>query len=236
MGNMAPGPSVAPEIRAILKDSTVAFLSLNYSAAYFDNLNLRLCPIVERYSAWTAYLDEINAEWVRAKGPRFLIFNGTTMGCHPWAETPAMWAEVFRNYETRLLTAGNLLLERRREPRFKRFEAVESAPMPMPGEVDLPPAEEAAFGSLTCRMTGAGSLRKLLFCMREMTMAVDTADGRRKEYRSVTDALIAPVMGAWLLGSLPEFAAVLEPDPAPRFRVRKLVFRRPRRSLLPIHL
>jgi hypothetical protein len=62
-------------------------------------------------------------------------------------------------------------------------------------------------------------------------MAVDTTDGPRKEYRSVTEVLTAPVMGAWLPGSLPEFAAVLQHDPAPRFRVKKLIFGGPGASL-----
>jgi hypothetical protein len=225
MGGKAPGPSVEPEIRGVLKDSTVAFLSLTYSAAYFDDLNLQIYPVVQRYNTFTPYLDDLNAEWIRTKGPRFLIVGDDTYERrHPWAETPAMWAEIYRYYETRLLTTRHLLLERRREPRFARFQEVESAQIPMPGELDLPPAEAASFWSLTCRMTAAGSLRKLLWRVPEMTMAVGTDDGHTEEYRSITAVLTAPVMGAWLPGSLPEFAAVLQHDPAPRFAVKKLIF------------
>jgi hypothetical protein len=225
MGPQAPDPSVEPEIRAILGDSPVAFLSHKYSAAYFDNLSLRIYPVVQQYSAWTPYLDELNAEWVRTKGPRYLVFDGRPIdGRHPWAETPAMWAEVYRNYDTRLLTARNLLLERRRDPRFTRFQTVATFQVSMPGELDLPPAGTAAFWSLACRMTGAGSLRKLLFRVPETTMTVDTGDGRGKEYRSITDVLTSPVIGAWLPQSLPEFAAVLQSNPAPHFRVGRLIF------------
>jgi hypothetical protein len=225
MGSQAPGPSVEPEIRTILKDSPVAFLSLQYSAAYFDNLNLQIYPTVQRFLGYTPYLDGLDAEWVRTKGPRFLIFDGTVLDDrHPWAETPAMWAEVYRDYQTRLLTTRNLLLERRPNPRFTRFEMVGSAQIDNPGELVLPPEETASFWSLTCRMTDAGSLRKQLFRMPKMTMTVYTDDGRRQTYRSITDVLTTPVMGTWLPGSLPEFAAVLEPDPAPRFRIRKLLF------------
>lgn len=232
MGSEAPGPSVEPEIQGILKDSTIAFLSLSYSAAYFDNLNLQIYPAVQRYCAFTPYLDELDAEWVRTKGPRFLILGDDTYERrHPWAQSPAMWAEIYRSYETRLLTTRNLLLERRREPRFAGFEAVQSAQIRMPGELDLPPAEKASFWSLTCRMTTAGSLRALLWRVPEMTMAVDTDDGHTKEYRSVTAVLTAPVMGPWLPGSLPEFAALLQHDPAPRFLVKKLTFGGPGASL-----
>jgi len=225
MGSKAPGPSVEPEIRAILEDSTVAFLSLNYSAAYFDNLNLQICPVLQRYSAYTPYLDKLNADWIRTKGPRFLVFDGSTVdNHHPWAETPATWVEVYRNYETRLLTARNLLLERRRQPRFTRFETVENYQIPLPGELDIPLTETATFWSLSCHLTGAGSIRKLLFRAPVVNMTVDAEDSRSKEYRSITEVLTTPVMGSWLPGSLAEFAAVMESDSAPRFRVLKLVF------------
>ena len=232
MGSKAPGPSVEPEIRAILRDSTVAFIPWSYSSAYFDNLNLQIYPVVTQFAAYTRYLDDLNAEWVRTKAPRFLIFSVDGFERrHPWAQSPAMWAEVYRNYETRLLTTRNLLLERRREPRFARFETVKSAQIPMPGELALPPAEVASFWSLTCRMTVAGSLQKLLWRVPEMTMAVDTDDGNKKEYRSITAVLTAPVMGAWLPGTLPGFAAVLQHDPAPGSRVKKLIFGGPGASL-----
>jgi hypothetical protein len=232
MGPWAPGPSVEPEIRAILKDSSVAFVSDNYSAAYFDNLNLRIYPAIQPASIGSPYFDELHADWIRAKGPRFLVFDGSTpYGFHPWAHTPAMWAEVYRNYDTRLLTARTLLLERRREPRFTRFETVGRTQINNPGELVLPPEEPTSFWSITCRMTAAGSLRKLLSHVPALTIAVERDDGRRREYRDMVEVLTAPVMGTWLPDGLPEFAAVLESDPAPRFRVRKLVFGGPGASL-----
>jgi hypothetical protein len=225
MGKWAPGPSVEPEIRAILQDSPVALVSDNYSAAYFDNLNLRIFPALQPASVGSPYFDELHAAWIRAEGPRFLVFDGSApYGFHLWAHTPAMWVEVYRNYDTRLLTAHSLLLERRREPRFTRFETVGSAQIDNPGELVLPPETTASFWSLTCRMTAAGALKKLLFHVPELTIAVDAGDGSRREYRNIFEVLTAPVMGAWLPGSLPEFAEVFESDPAPRFRVRKLVF------------
>jgi hypothetical protein len=190
---------VEPEISDIVKDAPVAFLSLNYSASYFDGLDLRIYPVVQRYSAYTPYLDHLNAEWIRDRGPRFLVFDGGAIGGrHPWAETPAMWAEVYRDYDTRLLTATNLLLERREEPRFTRFEAVRRVPLLMPGELDLTASDNAGFWSVTCGMTPAGSLNKLLFRVPLVSMTTVTDDGDRHWYRSITEVLTSPVPGNWL--------------------------------------
>jgi len=92
----------------------VASLSIGYNNAVVDDLNLVLYPVLQRYSAYTAYLDSLNADWIRDKGPRFLIFAGISIdGRHPWTETPAMWVELYRWCNTRLLGKHNLLLERR---------------------------------------------------------------------------------------------------------------------------
>ncbi len=225
MGAMAPDPSVEPEILAIVKDSTVAFLSYRYSAAYFDGLNLQIYPVVQRYSAYTPYLDGLNAEWTRNQAPQFLVFDGSTIdNRHPWAETPAMWLEVYRNYDTRLLTRRNLLLERRQKPRFNKLELVGSFTVSMPGQLDLPPSDTAAFWSLACSLTSAGSLRNFLFRVPVPTMTTERDNGSREEYRSITEVLTAPVMGTWLPSTLAEFAEVFASKPAPRFRTRKLIF------------
>jgi len=225
MGALAPRPLVEPELRAILGDSPVSVLSLSYSPAYFDNLNLKIYPVVQLYSAWTPFLDELSAEWIRTKGPRYLLFDGLTMdGRHPWAQTPAFWAEVYRDYETLLLTDHNLLLRRRPTPRFSTLETVRSFPVSFPGEVALPPPEAAEFWSLSCHMTAAGYLEKLLFRVLPVTMDIQFDDGGQKRFRSIMAVMGAPVLGQGLPSTLPEFAAVFAPNSSLSPRVRKLVF------------
>jgi hypothetical protein len=225
MGALAPAPLVGPEMRAIIGDSPVAVLTLVYSQAYFDNLNLKIYPVVQLYSAWTPFLDQMSAEWIRTKGPRYLLFNGGAIDeRHPWAQTPALWAEIFRDYETRLLTDHNLLLQRRAAPRFTALETVRSFPVSFPGEFALPPAEAAEFWSLSCPMTAAGTLRRFVFRVLPVTMSVQFDDGRQRTYRSIMDVIGSPVLGEGLPSTLPEFAAVFAPNSSPSPRVRKLVF------------
>jgi len=39
-------------------------------------LDLRPCPVIQRYSAYTPRLDLLTAAWIGEHGPRFLIFDG----------------------------------------------------------------------------------------------------------------------------------------------------------------
>lgn len=46
-----------------------------------------------------------------------------------WAETPAMWLEIYRWYDTRFLGTRNLLLVRRAAPRFGALETIGKSKM-----------------------------------------------------------------------------------------------------------
>ena len=110
---------IEPELVNLIGDSPVASLSVNFTNVAASHMRLKLYPVVQRYSAYTPYLDGLNAAWIRDHGPRFLVFDGKSIdGRDPWAETPAMWLEVYRWYDARLLGPRNLLLERRAGPRF----------------------------------------------------------------------------------------------------------------------
>ncbi|HYP05942.1 MAG TPA: hypothetical protein VER03_06875, partial [Bryobacteraceae bacterium] len=92
-----------PEIRGAIGSQSVAILSVAFHRDMMRHLNVELYPVIQRYSAYSPYLDEWNARWIREKGPRFLLFDGSAIDDrHLWTETPAMWLEIYRHYNTRL--------------------------------------------------------------------------------------------------------------------------------------
>ena len=156
-----------PAIGAIVRSSPVASLSLIYSSARLDGLNLKIFPSVQRYLACTPELDRLNADWIRDQGPRFLMFDGSIVEWrHPWAETPAMWLEIYRWYNTRALTDRTLLLERRSFPRFDQLEKVAHFEQPFTGELKMPASQPGVFWTMQCGMSIWGELRKTLFPCR----------------------------------------------------------------------
>ena len=219
-----PEERLEPEIRAMIGDRPVASLSETYSDAYLDHLDLRLYPVIQRYQAYTPYLDGLNAEWIRDKGPRFLTFDGLAINSRErWAETPAMWAEVYRWYNTRALGSRHLLLERRAGPRFGRFESLRRWRGPA-ASLEIPEGPGPVFWTMRCGMNRRGKLLSLLFRVPAAEIEVRKAGGTAKSYRVIPEVLSSPVMGTWLPGTLAETAAVFAESGSPGFAVRRLLF------------
>jgi hypothetical protein len=223
-----PKDRLDPVVRGIIQDSPVASLSSTYSDAALDGLNLKLYPVVQKYAAYTPYLDGLNAAWIRDRGPRFLIIEWTALDSrHPWVETPAMWAEIYRWYDTRALEGWSVLLERRTSPRFERFELVRRVTIPFRGSLEMPESSGAIFWTMRCRPNFNGALRKLLFRVPEIRMSIDENDGDRVDFRIVPEVLSSPVMGNYLPNSKEDLAALLDPTAVPEKLVDRLTFAGP---------
>ena len=214
-----PYPEVArieSSLLTLIGDSPVTSLSINYTSLAAAHKNLKLLPVLQRITAYTPFLDRLSAAWIRDKGPRFLVFDGQTIdGRDAWAETPAIWLEVYRWYNTRGTGPHNLLLERRVEPRFAGLEPIGSFRVPFPGAMPLPPSSadlnaEHLFWTAECTYSASGRFTKLLFQNAAVSISVSDESGTARHARVIPEVLVSPVPGNFLPGNLKEFAAVFD--------------------------
>jgi hypothetical protein len=198
-----------PEIRSVIGDSEVASLSVTYVNLAIAQLHLTIYPSVQRYAAYTLYLDGLNASWVREKGPRFLLFNGGSIDQrNTWAETPGMWTEIYRWYNTRLSGQRNLLFERRSEPRFKSLRPAGRSEALLSEEIRLPPSNYPLFWTLNWRPNLRRSFLQLFWRVPEVDIEVDVGSGSRK-FRVLPNMLAEPVLGH-LPSGMSELAMLFE--------------------------
>jgi hypothetical protein len=194
------------DIRDRVGSQPIAALSATYDYARQQDLNLVLYPALERYSAYTPYLDGLNAAWVRDKGPRFLVFDGKSIdGRHPWTETPAMWLEVYRWYDFALLGSHNLLLERRNKPRFFDLQTSSHFQLRKGETLHLTP-EENGFWELGCSLSTTGHLRELAFRIPEVTVMLHDKIKGDRTFRVLPEVLETAMPGSFLPSDLEEFA------------------------------
>ena len=206
---------IEPEIQAIVAGAPAASLSDSYSVLGASGWNLRFYPVIQMYSAYTPYLDGLNAAWIRDNGPPFLIYDGLAIDRRdPWAATPATWLEVYRWYETSWLGPRHLLLRRRVAPRFTALDPVARFTVTAPLSLSLPLSNAPVFWSLRCANSLTGKIRKLLFRMAQTEMRIGSEAGAVRSARIIPEMLGTPVMGTYLPATLAQFAAVFQPNGA----------------------
>lgn len=211
------------DLRAIVNDQPIASLSIIYAGAALDQLDLQIYPIVQRYSAYTPALDERNAAWIRDRGPRFLIFDGYAIDSrHFWAETPAMWLEVYRWYNTRALGSRNLLLERRSTPRFTGFVEVGRTSIDLAEGLELP--NEPAMWKMSCEKKSFADLSEPPLRAHPVYMDVVDRGNNHKRFRVLPEVLDAPLPGENLPITLTDLASLLGPEGRVRSPIGRIAF------------
>jgi hypothetical protein len=217
---------IEPELISRIGDSPVASLSFAFTNLAAAGLQLTLYPTVQRFEAYTPSLDRRNAQWIRDKGPRFLVFDGKAVDDRDaWAETPAMWLEIYRWYDTRFLGTRNLLLERREMPRFGDLEEIGKSQIGLSGALEIPSSSDAVFWTMKCGYSVSGSLRKLVARVPPVTMTVHETGGEaRPARRIIPEVLVSPVLGNYLPGNLAQFAKLFESGTNPGYSVNRIEF------------
>lgn len=216
---------IEPELLSLIGDSPVASLSKSYTNLAAARRNLTLYPVIERYTAFTPYLDGLNAAWICDKGPRFLVFDGRSIdGRDAWAETPAMWLEIYRWYDTRLLGSRNLLLERRVRPRFKSLETIGRFRLAFPWDLRLPPSRGDVFWTMRCGYSTTGQILKLLLRDPSAFISVREKSGAIRSTRVIPEMLVSPVLGNYLPGNLAQWADLFQASSDRGYSVSQIQF------------
>ena len=216
---------IEPELLSLIGDSPVASLSVNYTNLAAAHTTLTLYPVIQRFSAYTPYLDGLNAAWICDKGPRFMVFDGRSIdGRDAWAETPAMWLEIYRWYDTRLLGSRNLLLERRARPRFKSLETIGRFRLAFPWDLRLPPSRGDVFWTMRCGYSTTGQILKLLLRNPSAFISVREKSGATRSARVIPEMLVSPVLGNYLPGNLAQWADLFQASGDRGYSVSQIQF------------
>jgi hypothetical protein len=154
-----------------------------------------------------------------------LVFDGRSIdGRDAWAETPAMWLEIYRWYDTRLLGSRNLLLERRVRPRFKSLETIGRFRLAFPWDLRLPPSRGDVFWTMRCGYSTTGQILKLLLRDPSAFISVREKSGAIRSTRVIPEMLVSPVLGNYLPGNLAQWADLFQASSDRGYSVSQIQF------------
>jgi hypothetical protein len=144
-------------------------------------------PIFQSYSAYTPYLDQVNATHIEKSGPAMAIVQwGSIDDRLPFAEEPLTWKTLLNYYDLEYQTPELLLVRRRLRPKFTTASAEGNLEANWNESVRLPATAPGEFIVMKVRIMPnvAGKLSNLLF--RPATIQAALAfDGHSVEGRVI---------------------------------------------------
>ena len=157
---------------------------LIYAAA--NDLHYEPFPVFQAYSAYTSYLDRLNADYVSHPdtAPEWILLEWKGLDeRHPLADVPLMWLSLYQWYDLEMSEAEIILLKRRTMPRFSQMEALAKG-MYAPNEwIAVPQTDVPVIVKVTMDLNSLGRIAKIFSKIPEVRMGIMRDNGTLSHFR-----------------------------------------------------
>ncbi len=161
-----------------------------YAAA--NKLDYAPFPVFQTYSAYTPYLDSLNAHYINdsRRAPHFILTEWKAIdGRHPLVDVPAMWLSMYRWYDVQDGREGLLLFRRRERARFQQLSFIEAKEFSRGDTIPIPSSGNPIVVKIFLRHTVRGNLRKVLYKVPEVTIELFSGSQLQSAFRVIPDTL-----------------------------------------------
>ncbi len=179
------------DLLAEIGRSRVGIFPYEISLAAANNLTYAPLPVIQSCSAYTSYLDNLNADFLSGtKAPPYLLmaFSGID-GRHCLIDVPSTWLSIYKWYEPCGLAEPVLILRKKQVPRFQSLEPAGTAEYRKTESVRLPECAEPLLVKIRVDLTLTGEFVKTLYKILPVEMALTDDVGRTSVCRVMPDTL-----------------------------------------------
>jgi hypothetical protein len=194
------------ELLARVKNGGVGVVPWEHAYAAANGLRLQLVPVLQTYSAYTAFLDNLNAQWLTERGPDFILLHWEAIDeRHPLLDVPATALAMMARYENAGSYGAATLLARRATPRFSHVRFLSETPLTAGEPLRAPDIPHALTARIHVEYTLTGRLLKLLYRIPEVRFLASYDSDNFVSARVPPDVLSNGIAVNYLAGSGPEW-------------------------------
>jgi hypothetical protein len=190
-------------LRHRIGKSTVVIFPSDILIAKANELTWNPRPIFQSYSAYTPYLDHVNATHVEQRGPAMAIISwGSIDGRLPFIEEPLTWMTLLNYYDFEYQTPELILVRRRLRPKFIDRTAEGEVVADWNESVRVPITQPGEFAVMKARIATniAGKVTDFLFrptrINATLTLANGIVSGRLIRANSESGMILSPFPSA----------------------------------------
>jgi len=200
-----------------LQDHSISIFPWEAAYAPANDLNYHMFPVIQTFFAYTARLDEVNADFLKdqATAPDFLLMEWKAIDDrHALMDVPAMWLAIYQWYEVaeqHPIINSLLLLQRRSSPRFGQLESVRQDQYDIHDFLEIPESDRPMLIKCSLHLNFWGRLAKIFFRIPEVTLDIIGSAGQRT-YRVIPDTLENGLFINFLPFSLQDIKTLCQDD------------------------
>lgn len=202
-----------PEILEQIGSSTVDIYPYNAHMLFENGLNYLPRPVMQSYTAYTAYLQELNYNhYTSGNAPQFVLYDYSSIDArYPLFDEPRLQLVFQYNYQIAAtfthMGREVLLLEKRSNAKPVQFKFVKEYAMKL-GSPIVP--QKDTYYEISVYHGLLGKAKGLLRFAPKMLLAAHTADGQVHDYRTSKTLLEGGVYSGTLITSTTDFEAMLK--------------------------
>lgn len=226
----------SPEIKAKIKDKTVDVFPWNIHMILENKLNYKPRPVIQSYSAYNKYLEDLNFNYYNSeKAPEFVFYDYESIdGRYPLFDEAKVSLVLSKNYQiSDTLTHNNrkmLLLEKKANAKPLKFVKINEYAMLL--DSPLIPAE-GLFYEVNLFNTFGGKVKSILRFTPEINLEIVTKE-KVTTHRTSKALLEAGIFSNLAVRNVSDFAKLIEPNRISKetdFPIKAYYFRPKKMSL-----
>jgi hypothetical protein len=218
--------TLSPEVRHIIAHGSVDVIPWEIAQVWFNGLEYAPRPVMQSYSAYTHYLDLLNARFYEGgSAPKFILF-----AAHCADNRYCFWDEaatkrvMARHYEPTVVSGNQLVLARREEPIEQVLESRGVRTGEIGSWIRVKESEGVRFGTFRIRYSPVGKLMSLLHRTPLLEVELQAEGLGVVKHRAVVPILETGVLLDRYVGSLEHATRFFSGEVRSVPRVRRLRF------------
>lgn len=183
---------LAKEPLNMIGRSSVGIFPYEISYVAANGLNYKPFPVFQAYSAYTSYLDLLNAQFIedRNRAPEFILFEWKSIdGRHPLIDVPGMGLSIYKWYDLVWQNNGILFLKRRQEARFAGLEYIGTKEYNVKSPIVIPYSVSPIVINIHTKLNAWGMLCKIFFRISEVKVELLSGTGSLSSFRVMPETL-----------------------------------------------
>lgn len=203
-----------PELKKLIGNKSIDVVPVEISQAYFNGLAYRPRPVIQSYSAYNGYLDDLNSnKYNQQSSPDFILFSLSSIDYrYPFFDETRTKLSILSGYQTEQVLEDQIVLSKRVHPK-KIIEGKEEMKTVKFGEdFTIPKTTSLQFTRVLIEYSFFGKLRRLFFKPPELTSTLTLENGDQYKFRAIPTILSGGVILNKFIDSNEEFELLMSTE------------------------